>query len=72
MAVHQFQEGRHSTRRRLVTDEKGLERSDFHIKDEEDVKELGRVYIRQKRDYPFEFAKLKLQTEATGGINSAV
>ncbi|MDA7858309.1 hypothetical protein N9A96_00875 [bacterium] len=46
----------------VVTDEKGLN-DGFIIKDEEDVKELGRVYIRQKRDYPFEFAKLKLQTE---------
>lgn len=46
----------------VVTDEKGLN-DGFNIKDDEDVKELGRVYIRQKRDYPFEFAKLKLQTK---------
>ncbi|MDB2525395.1 hypothetical protein OAE44_00150 [bacterium] len=46
----------------LDTDEKGLN-DGFVIKDEEDVKELGRFYIRQKRNYPFEFAQLKLQTE---------
>ncbi len=46
----------------LITDEKGLN-DGFNIKDDEEVKELGRVYIRQKRDYPFEFAKLKLQTK---------
>lgn len=46
----------------LDTDEKGLN-DGFNIKDEEDVKELGRVYIRQKRNYPFEFAQLKLQTK---------
>lgn len=46
----------------LDTDEKGLS-DGFSIKVQEKVKEIGRVYIRQKRDYPFEFAKLKLQTK---------
>ncbi|MDE0934918.1 MAG: hypothetical protein OSA89_03320 [Mariniblastus sp.] len=46
----------------VTTDQEGLN-DGFIIKDQEDVKELGRLYIRQKRDYPFEFAKLKLQTK---------
>lgn len=53
----------------VTTDQKGIgvgadaPESGFVIKDEEDVKEIGRVYIRQKRDYPYEFSKLKLRTE---------
>jgi hypothetical protein len=46
----------------VTTDQEGLN-DGFIIKDQEDVKALGRLYIRQKRDYPFEFEKLKLQTK---------